>query len=145
MKHLGLKNRSRRRGSTLVELSLVLMIMVWILVGTVDIAQVIYFHHNLVYRARKAAHFGATTSWNETEVKNVVIYGNPEGTGNPFYGLDGANVVSAQLLDAGTSSARVKVSSQNYPYRFFTPGVAGAYTARPIVVSMTHEDSLDEL
>jgi Flp pilus assembly protein TadG len=139
--------RSRQRGSTLVELSLVLLVMIWILVGTVDIGQVLYFHHNLTLRARTAAQWAATRTYNETQVRNKVIYDNPAGGANPVLSglnttVDGASIVGVQLLDAGTTSARLRIRIQNYPYRFFTPGIAGAYAAKPVIASFTHEPSL---
>jgi hypothetical protein len=132
----------------MVELTLVLLMVVWILIGTIDIAQVVYFQHGVAYRARRAVRWASTVPYNETQVRNKVIYDNPSGGVRPMLmGLDstngnGGSIVGVQLLDAGTTSARVEVRVENYPFRFFTPGIARAYTAKPIIASFTHEPSL---
>ena len=142
------KRGSSQRGSTLVELTLVLLTVIWILIGTIDIAQVVYFQHSVAYRAKKAVRWASTVPYDETQVRNKLIYDNPAGGARPaLIGLDstngnGGSIVNVQLLDAGTTSARVQVRVEHYPYRFFTPGIAGAYTARPIIASYTHEPSL---
>ena len=141
------KRRSSRRGSTLVELTLVLMMIIWILVGTLDIAQVVYFQHSLAFRAKRAVRWASTVPYDETQIRNMVIYDNPAGGSSPaLLNLDsinnGSSIVGVQLLDAGTTSARVQVRIDGYPFRFFTPGIANAYTAKPVIATYTHEPSL---
>jgi hypothetical protein len=142
------KRNSSEIGSTVVELTLVLLMIVWILIGTIDVAQVIYFQHSLAYRVKRAVRWASAVPYNETQVRNMVIYDNPAGGTQPaLLGLNstnssGASIVSVQLLGAGTTSARVEVRVDNYPFRFFTPGIARAYTAKPIIASYTHEPSL---
>ena len=141
------KRCSNQRGSTVVELTFVLLTIIWILIGTIDIAQVVYFQHGVAYRAKKAVRWASTVPYDETQIRNKLIYDNPSGGARPvLMGLDSTNggrsIVNVQLLDAGTTSARVQVRVERYPYRFFTPGIAGAYTARPIIATYTHEPSL---
>ena len=139
---------SGERGSTMVELTLVLLLVIGILIGTLDIAQVVYFQHSVAFRAKRAARWASAVPYNETQIRNMVIYDNPAGGTRPaLMNLDartgsGSSIVRVQLLDAGTTSARVQVRIDNYPFRFFTPGIAGAYTARPVIATYTHEPSL---
>lgn len=140
-----MRNRlSSQRGQAIVESALVLLVFSALLIGSLDIGQVMFFHNSLVERARHGARWAATQAFDQTRIRNVVVYGNadaPAGSSPVIYNLT-PSMVGVQLLDANTVNARVSVTISNYPFNFFSPWIAGVYSANPIAITMTHEPSL---
>jgi hypothetical protein len=133
--------RRNRKGSAIVEAALALLVVVYVLIGIVDVGQILVFHQGLVERARAGARWAVVNPYDSDSIKNVVVYNNPEaGDGAKAFFFLNKNMVSTSLLNSGTPEARVVVTISGYTFRFFTPLVARAYTARPIMVSMPIEE-----
>lgn len=140
-----MRRRSKlQRGQAMVESALVLLVFSALLIGSLDIGQVMFFHNSLVERARHGARWASTKPFNEDQIKNVVVYGSPTPAPSASPVLYNLTLprVSATLLEPNTVNARVTVTISNYPFNFFSPWIAGAYTANPIAITMTHEPSL---
>lgn len=136
-------NRNHRRGSAIVEAALALLLSLVILIGLIDFGQVLMRQQAFVERVRAGCRYAVTRAYNAQEIRNVVVYGDPDpgvASGTPgFFGLE-PSMVSVSLVDLGVSAAeRVTVKIHDYPLFMFTPGLAGAYTARPIAQTMTIE------
>lgn len=134
--------RRKSRGSSLIEATFILMTLLAVLIGSLDIAKVVYLHQSLVERARAGAQWAAVNDFNATQVKNYVVYNSPAGGTTASLWRLQTSMVTAELKDQNTSKARVEIKITDYPYDFFTPWIAGAYKARPIVTSVIHEPSL---
>lgn len=94
---LSLSRLSRdERGIQLVELAIVLPIFVILFAATAEFGRYFYEYTTLSKASRAGARYLATAAVNATEdaaAKNIVVYGNPAGTGSPvLYGLTPANV-----------------------------------------------------
>jgi hypothetical protein len=117
------------------------MVFLATLIGIFDLAQILFIHQSLVERARMAARWGAVNAYDQTAIQNLVRYGQttaPDDPSQTFLGLTAA-MVAVSNPNAGTSEARVVVQIQNYPYRFFSPYIAGAFTGRPATASIPSE------
>ena len=132
---------NRSRGSAMLEGSLVLMIFLSFLIGTLDFAQFLYFHQSLVERVRMAARYGAVHPTDTTGIKNVAVYNKavPASSDAPLLPNLTIGLVTVNSLDSGTPEARVAVTISNYPFSFFSPVIAGASTAKPITATMVSE------
>jgi Flp pilus assembly protein TadG len=133
-----------RRGQALVECSLIMILLLGLLIGTVDFGQVMYFHQGLAMRARIGAQWAAVNTFDSAKIANMVVYGvdTPTNSNRPLIsGLSTANV-AASLSNANTTNSLVEVRIQNYQFRFFSPWIASAHTSRPIVARMSHEPTL---
>jgi len=131
----------RRRGSGLVESSLVALVFLVTLIGIFDLGQIFFVHQTFVERVRKAARYGVVNTFSETAFKNMVLYNQtsvPEGRTSGIFGLT-PDMISVTQLDVGTNEHRVVVAINNYPYRFFSPLIAGVFSGRPITVSLSSE------
>jgi len=108
--------------------------------GIVDLAQVLVVHQALVERVRAGARWATVNSFDATKIRNVVMYNtsSPPPGATPLFGLT-ASQVSATQYDANTPEYRIIVQIQGYPFHFFSPWIAGAYTARPISVDVSGE------
>jgi len=88
--------RSDERGVQLVELAIVLPIFILLFGATAEFGRYFYEYTTLAKSARVGARYLATAAVNSTEdtnAKNIVVFGNSAGTGNPILsGLSTANV-----------------------------------------------------
>jgi hypothetical protein len=133
--------RRRQKGSSLVEAALALSLVALVLIGIVDLGQVLVLHQGLVERARAGARWAVVNPYDSVRIKNVVIYNSPDppsGAAPLLYLAPG--MVNTSLVNSGTPEARVVVTISGYSFRFFTPVIAGTYSAKPISVSMPVEE-----
>jgi hypothetical protein len=88
--------RKDERGIQLVELAIVLPIFVILFAATAEFGRYFYEYTTLAKASRAGARYLATAAVNAQEdatAKNIVVYGNPTGTGSPLlYGLTTDNV-----------------------------------------------------
>jgi hypothetical protein len=121
----------------MLEGALVILMLVNVLIGIFDLGQVLFIRQTFVYRTRSAARYGAITNASEGAVKNMVLYGLPTAPEDPPSGPFGltAAMISVSKSDVGSSAQRLVVTVSGYPYRFFTPWIAGTFTGRDIVAS----------
>jgi TadE-like protein len=130
----------RRRGSTLVESSVMLLLFLVILIGVLDAGQVLFFHQFLTERVRTGARYAAVHTFDADTVANVVAYQSaspvPGATG--LFGLS-TSMVQASHYDAGTAWDRVEVKVTGYKMRFLSPWLAGIFTPGPFRAVMPVE------
>ena len=119
-------NRTRR-GSAFVEGALVLTIVLFTLIGIIDFGQILITQQALVERVRAGARYAVVNSFNETKIKNVVLYNSATAGTKSILGLT-TDMVVVNLLSANTPEARIEIRIVNYPFRFFTPLVRGLYS-----------------
>jgi hypothetical protein len=119
-------NRTRR-GSAFVEGALVLTIVLFTLIGIIDFGQILLTQQALVERVRAGGRYAVVNSFNETNIKNVILYNSPTAGTKSILGLT-TSMVEVSLVSAGTPEARIDIRIVNYPFRFFTPLVRGLYS-----------------
>ena len=132
-----------QKGNTIVEAAFALLLSLVILIGLIDFGQVLMRQQAFVERVRAGCRYAVIQPYNEEEIRNVVVYGEPNpavAPGTPgFFELE-PSMVTVSLDDPGANAAeRVTVRIHDYPLFLFTPGVAGTYAARPIAQTMTIE------
>lgn len=130
----------RRRGSVLVESSLILIVFFVVLIGTFDVSQLLFVQHSLTERTRNAARYGAVNTFDQTAIENMVLYNQPaipDGA-TPAFNLTRA-MLAVSRQDAGTPEDRVVVTVAWYPIQFFTPWIAGTTTGVPITTCASYE------
>jgi len=127
-----------RHGSSIVEVSLILTVALTTFIGIIDIASVLFRLQGLAERARAGARYGVVNTFSQTNIQNVVVYGNSAGTGSPLLGLT-ASAVSATKTDLGDGNSKIQVVISGYQFQFFTPFIAGSKTLPRIEVDMTAE------
>jgi Flp pilus assembly protein TadG len=64
---------------------------------------------------------GTNTGPSVTAIKNVTVYGNPEGTGQPLVNNLGTSNVNVQYSDYGLGEGTVSVSITGYEFQFVVP------------------------
>jgi Flp pilus assembly protein TadG len=112
---LELKRLGRdERGVQLVELAIVLPIFILLFAATAEFGRYFYEYTTLAKAARVGARYLATAAVKTTEdtnAKNIVVFGNAAGTGTPILtGLDISNVTITR--SGGVSSVPETVTVQ---------------------------------
>jgi len=127
-----------RRGSAMVELSLIGSLFFVLVIGLMDVGQTLFFQQALLERARTAARWGAATDpTNGAGIQNMVLYlqpAAPEG-GVTSFGLT-PTMVGVSTPDAGTDNYRLVVQISGYPVKLLSPYLAGSYKGAPISVTV---------
>jgi len=138
-----------RRGQALVESALVTLVFVVVLIGVMDMGQVMFVHQTMTERSRNAVRYGAVRPYNPVAIRNMFLYDQPTVPGEELpdgdqslvpglFDLD-ASMVQVARMDADTAEDRIVLTIANYPFRLFTPFIAGSHQGRPIVTTMPHE------
>ncbi len=130
-----------RRGQSLVEATLVLMVFFALLLGVVDCGQVMFAHQALVERVRESVRWGTLHPFDGTgdQIANLILYDRTDGASNQgFLGLTRANVQvryrpsTAERPDDETLS----VAIVDYQSHFFSPWIAKTVISpRPVLIS----------
>jgi Flp pilus assembly protein TadG len=116
--------RKRERGSSLVEFSVSFALLFAIFTGVFQFGHSFYLYHRLESAVRGAARHASMRTYDSasatpseqwvTAVKNMAVYGNPDGTGQPIVaGFTRANVNVAMTFLGGVPG-RVAVRVTNY-------------------------------
>src|SRR5580704_5780698 len=89
--------RAMRRGQSLVEATLVLIVFFAMLLGVIDCGQILFAHQALVDRVRSAVRWGVVHPFDGTgdQIANMILYDQPQQPNAAragFLGLTRANV-----------------------------------------------------
>jgi Flp pilus assembly protein TadG len=132
----GLEKNRKRRGNTLVESSLVLLVFLAMLIAIVDFGQVLFFHQSLVERVRAGLRWGTVRSYDANAIKNYICFNSataPANGGTGFLGLTNSNITVSHT-DAGTNTERIQVAIVDYNFYLFSPWIAKVFTNNMAVV-----------
>jgi hypothetical protein len=153
----------RNKGAALVETTLLLPLFLIFWFGIVDWGLTFFVHQTIVHRANTAARWGVVNGWDPGAVRNLIVHGDVSGAGigifdlsaEPPDGSTGQNVdvelfcttnlspslqTGAECLKAQWADHRwIQVTVHGYGWTHFTPFFTGAYTGRPIIVSLPAE------
>jgi Flp pilus assembly protein TadG len=118
------------QGQAVVEISLILLLFILMIFGITEFARVMYTYNTLVQCTRAAARWAVVNNVTSvTSVKNVAVYGNSAGSGDPLLsGLTPSNVVvSVDVIEYDSStppipmSQKISVRITGYQFRFIVP------------------------
>ena len=132
-----------RRGQSLIEGTLVLMVFFALLFGVIDCGQVLVAHQTLVERVRSAVRWGVVHPWDGTgeQIANLILYDQPDEprmTTEGFQGLTRANVQVRYRpsVPARPDDEMLSVAIVNYQYHFMSPWITGTFVnPRPVLMS----------
>lgn len=125
------KLKDNERGSTLLEFAIGVTVFATAMFGVLEFGRALWVHNALTDAARRGARYAVLhTAGEVNQVKNVVVYGNSAGTGNPMLdNLSTANV-SVNYSGFGLNDGTATVSITNYQFQFVIPFI-GATIAMP--------------
>jgi len=132
--------KSNERGATLVEFAIAASVFMVAMFAVLEFGRLLWVHNALSDAARRGARYASVHSMTDgTGIKNVAVYGNPEGTGNPLVtDLTTANVqVAYDLFDVNRGT--VSVSITNYQFQFVVPIIGTTITMPTYNTTLTGE------
>ena len=134
--------RDNERGATLVEFSIGVTIFVTAMFAVMEFGRALWVHNALTDAARRGARYAALhTAADAGNAKNVVVYGNEAGTGNPMVNnLSTANV-DVSYSGFGLNAGTVTVSITNYQFQFVIPIVGTTITMPSYKTTLTAESA----
>lgn len=131
---------SRERGATLVEFAIALTVFLTAMFAVIEFGRALWVHNALTDAARRGARYAVLHSPSDIEaVKNVVVYGDPDGGTQPVVpNLTTGNVTvtySEFALNKGTAS----VSVSGYQFQFVIPIIGTTITMPNYTTTRTGE------
>jgi Flp pilus assembly protein TadG len=118
----GLRGFGRdERGAQLVELAIVLPLFLVMFAATAEFGRFFYEYTTLAKAARAGTRYLITapsTVKSDAEARNIVVYGNPAGTGTPIVsGLTTSNIVVTRKGGVPVLPQTVSVGVTGYKYQ----------------------------
>lgn len=136
------KCKDNERGSTLVEFAIGVTVFATAMFGVIEFGRALWVHNALTDAARRGARYAVLhTAGDVDQVRNVVVFGNPAGTGNPLVNnLSTANV-NVSYNSFGLNDGTVTVSITNYQFQFVIPIVGTSITMPGYSTTLTGESA----
>jgi Flp pilus assembly protein TadG len=134
------KCKDNERGSTLVEFAIGVTVFATAMFAVLEFGRALWVHNALSDAARRGARYATLHSPNDiTQVKNVVVYGDPAGTGNPMLqNLSTANV-DVVYTNFGLNDGTVTVSITNYQLQLVIPIIGTTISMPSYSTTLTGE------
>lgn len=125
--------KTPQKGVALIELALILPLLLLLTFITTEFGRAMFEYNAITKSTRDAVRYLTfqTPGTRITEARNLIVYGNPGGTGNPLVrGLTLANVPAAtcctwQLTGTNPVINTVTVRVTNYTYHSLFASVFG--------------------
>jgi Flp pilus assembly protein TadG len=132
--------KSVETGASLVEFSIAGTVFFMALFGVLEVSRLLWVHNALTEAARGGSRYAVLNSANETVVKNMVVFGNTAGTGQPSIPGLTTGMVTVTYSDpyyVKTGTATVTISG--YTFAFSVPVVGSALNLPVYKSTMTAE------
>src|ERR1700754_4849894 len=119
-------NRKNEEGRTLVEFAIVGTVFLTVMFGVIEFGRLYWTHNALRGAARRGVRYAAirrNDTAGQQAVKNMVVYGNPNGGTTPLVpGLKTSNIgIEYVNYDGVQLSSRATVKITNYQFQFAVP------------------------
>ena len=124
------------RGATLMEFAIGATVFFTAMFGVVEFGRVLWTHNALSDAARRGARYainqpasspagksvtGTNTGPSLTAIRNVAVYGNAAGTGQPLVNNLAPSNVNVTYSNFGLGDGSVSVSITSYQFQFVVP------------------------
>jgi len=133
--------KSNERGSTLVEFAIGATVFLTAMFAVLEFGRALWTHNALSDAARRGARYATLHAQGDSgSVQNMVVYGNPAGSGQPLLpnlstGNVSVNYSNPYQINQGT----VSVSMTGYQFQFVIPIVGTTITMPNYTTTLTAE------
>ena len=134
--------RENERGATLVEFAIAMTVFIAAMFGVLEFGRALWVHNALTDAARRGARYAALHSTGSAAaVKNVVVYGNESGSGQPLLtNLSTANV-NVVYTGFGLNTGTVSVTITDYQLQLVIPVFGKKITMPSYKTTLTAESA----
>ena len=134
--------RNNERGATLVEFSIGMMVFMTAMFAVLEFGRALWVHNALTDAARRGARYATlNTMASEAQIRNVVVYGNPQGSGQPMLNNLGTANVDVEYNGFSLNAGTVSVSITDYQFQFVIPIANTSITMPDYKTTLTAESA----
>src|SRR5436190_2795357 len=134
------RNRSDIRGATLVEFAIAATVFLTSMFAVIEFGRALWVHNALSDAARRGARYATVHSANDVDqVKNVVVYGDPAGGGQPLVPNLSTSNVNVVYSNFALNKGTVSVSITDYQFQFVVPLVSTSIQMPASTTTLTGE------
>lgn len=131
------------RGSTLVEYAISATVFIMAVFAVLEFGRAVWAHNALTDAARRGARYAVLhnpSGAEDTNIKNLVVYGSPNGGTKPLLpGLSTDNVQINRSGDFSVNSGTATVSITGYQFEFVLPMLPQSITMPSYSTTLTGE------
>src|SRR5262249_23953241 len=127
-----------RRGSVMVELSLIFVLFSGLLLGIMDFGQFLFFQQGVVERVRVAARYGALHDPTDTTaITNLLLYNQSQTPtdGRSAYFKLTSSMVGISAAGSGTDNYRLVATLSGYSFPVLSPWLSSSYAGPTFTVA----------
>ena len=136
-----LKERKQERGATLLEFAIGATVFLTLMFAVVEFGRCLWTHNALSDAARRGARYAINhPSTDKSAVRNIAVYGNPEGGTKPLVDNLTTSNVEVQYSNYGLGEGTVSVSITNYDFQFAVPLFGSKITMPGYSTTLTGEN-----
>ena len=132
--------RSDIRGATLVEFAIAATVVLTSMFAVIEFGRALWVHNALSDAARRGARYATVHSANDSaKVKNVVVYGDPNGGTEPLVPNLSTSNVTVTYSNFALNKGTVSVGITNYQFQFVVPLVSTSIQMPASTTTLTGE------
>ncbi|HET8781932.1 MAG TPA: TadE/TadG family type IV pilus assembly protein [Pyrinomonadaceae bacterium] len=136
------KRRDNEKGATLVEFSIGITVFAMAMFAVLEFGRVLWAHNALTDAARRGARYAVLHAESSSAaVKNVVVYGNEAGTGNPMLPNLTTDKVLVNYNGFGMNAGTVTVSIDAYQFQLVLPFTGAGIPMPTYTTTLTAESA----
>lgn len=131
------------KGSTLVEYAIGASVFLMAVFAVLEFGRALWVHNALTDAARQGARYAVlNTPGEDAHIKNLVVYGNPDGGTNPIVpGLSTTNVQISRSGDFSVNSGTATVKITGYQFQFVLPFLPSSINMPEYSTTLTGESA----
>ena len=134
--------KNNQRGSTLVEFAIGVTVFATAMFAVLEFSRALWVHNALADAARRGARYAVLHTANDIDqVKNVVVFGDAAGTGNPMLPHLTVDKVNVNYNSFGLNDGTVTVSIDEYQFQLVIPIVGTTITMPKYSTTLTGESA----
>lgn len=134
--------KNDQRGATLVEFAIAATVFLTVMFAVIEFGRALWVHNALSDAARRGARYAVVSSiGSDTAIKNVVVYGDPNGGTKPVVNNLTTTNVNVTRSGFGLNAGTATVSITNYQFQFVIPIVSTSIQMPNYSTTLTGESA----
>lgn len=120
----GRQARHNERGAALVEFAVAATVFLTLIFAVLEFGRLLWVHNALTDVTRRGARYAVNHDKSDqslADIKNVAVYGNVEGTGNPLVSGLTVDHVKVNHSGWGLGAGTVTIEIDSYDFNFVVP------------------------
>jgi Flp pilus assembly protein TadG len=136
------RNKHKQRGATLVEFSIAATVFLTVMFAAIEFGRAVWTHNALADAARRGARYAVVHQQADVgSVRNVVVYGDPDGGTKPLVDNLTTDNVQVSYTGFGLDTGTVQVTITEYEFKFVIPIVGKTIQMPNYTTTLTGESA----